>query len=149
MDSLLNIPTLLCATVTTLGYIMLTDTSITQKGGSPFELDDSTYKAAMAEAIENNKYLFIKLYAPWCGYCKELAPKWHDLRDEISKNEQLRNQVKIVQINADSQKNAANHFGVKSFPTVVLFDGKKDKFYKYEGPRTVKDFKEFLNKHIV
>ena len=150
MDSLLNIPVILCATLTTLGYIMLTsDDKQIQEGGSlAYEYNDSNFKKVLAKAESEKKMLFIKLYAPWCGFCKELAPTWNELRQEIKKNSDLKDKVEIIQINADSQKYARKFFGVETFPTIVLFDGKKKKFYKYKGERDVTSFTSFINEYL-
>lgn len=150
MDSLINLPTLLCAAVTTLGYIAFTsDKEVQQEGGADeSELMDSNFKDAIAKAKAHKQMLFIKLYAPWCGYCKALAPTWKDLKKKIKNDKELGNRVRVVQINADSQKNAAEFFNLQTYPLIVLYDGKKDKYYRYGSEdRTVENLIGFIKKY--
>merc|ERR1719491_2760671 len=73
---------------------------------------------------------FVKFYAPWCGHCKKLAPTWDDLATE------LKGEVSVakVDVTADNAETTfAGRFGIKSFPTLLLF--KDGKMVKYEGAR--------------
>jgi protein disulfide-isomerase A6 len=150
MDSLLNIPTLLCAAVTTLGYILLTSNEgANQEGRADLtELKDDNFKQVLGDAKKAKKVVFIKLYAPWCGFCKELAPTWKDLKAKVQEDEQLKDKVMVVQINADSQTDARDYFDLKSFPLIVLYDGKKDKYFRYGQERTTKNFLKYINEHL-
>ena len=155
---------LFCAAASTLAYVLLTqkndgtvnssDETKSQTGGSAEkELTDKTFKNALKDAKNNGTILFIDLYAPWCGYCQNLAPIWKNLESEVKNDSGLNEKVKIYKIDADGQPMAKKHFNVESFPTIVLYNGKTDRFYKYgkneaAEKRTVPDFMKYINKHL-
>ena len=57
-----------------------------------------------------NGLKIVEFYANWCGYCKKQFPLLEEL-DNIS--------IGIVDI--DANKNLANQFNIKSFPTFIMF----------------------------
>merc|ERR1719373_1040121 len=70
---------------------------------------------------------FIKFYAPWCGHCKKLAPTWEEVATE------LKGKVNVAKIDVTENKALGTEYGVKGFPTLLLFkDGKME---KYKGDR--------------
>merc|ERR1719249_133853 len=70
---------------------------------------------------------FIKFYAPWCGHCKRLAPTWEEVATE------LKGQVNVAKVDVTENKALGTEYGVKGFPTLLLFkDGKME---KYKGDR--------------
>eukprot|EP01135_Chromosphaera_perkinsii_P009449 Nk52_evm7s1762 gene=Nk52_evmTU7s1762 len=94
-------------------------------------------------AMNNEKDVLVEFYAPWCGHCKNLEPKYNQVGEKFADNEN----VVIAKIDATAN-DYPNFFQVQGFPTIFWLPG-KDKFnpQKYEGGREVEDFVEYINSH--
>ena len=72
-----------------------------------------------------------KYFATWCGPCKQLAPVFEELKNEIT-------EVTFETIDVDQNKEAVIAEGIVSVPTVVLEkDGQQ--VYRFSGvlPKSV------------
>ena len=67
------------------------------------------------EVIKNNEYVFMDVYAEWCGPCKTILPDIEELIDEHPN-------VKFVKLDLDKFPKFAKDLGVKYLPTFILFD---------------------------
>uniref|UniRef100_A0A8C4THV5 Protein disulfide-isomerase n=1 Tax=Erpetoichthys calabaricus TaxID=27687 RepID=A0A8C4THV5_ERPCA len=111
------------------------------------ENNDGPVKVVVAETFEeivndDDKDVLIEFYAPWCGHCKSLEPKYTEL------GEKLANDPNVVIAKMDATANdVPSPYEVRGFPTIFFAPaGKKQTPKKYEGAREVSDFISYLKK---
>jgi len=97
-----------------------------------------------AEVIDNDKDVLVEFYAPWCGHCKALAPKYEELAAMYSSAE-LSKLVTVAKVDATANDVPVE---IQGFPTIKLFPaGAKDSPVEYSGSRTVEDLADFIKKN--
>ncbi|KAF2629996.1 protein disulfide isomerase [Macroventuria anomochaeta] len=94
--------------------------------------------------IDNDKDVLVEFYAPWCGHCKALAPKYEELGQAYASSE-LSKLVTIAKVDATANDVPDE---IQGFPTIKLFPaGKKDAPIDYSGSRTVEDLAQFIKEN--
>lgn len=71
------------------------------------------------EIINQNTPALVDFYADWCGPCKMMPP----ILDEVKKN--LGKDIHILKVDVDKNNKAANKYGIRSIPTLLLFKNGK------------------------
>jgi protein disulfide-isomerase A6 len=110
-----------------------------------------TDKMLLNDIMGGNEGWMVEFYAPWCGHCAKLAPDYKKAAKAV------KDYVKLGALDADKYKEVAGGFGLKGFPSILIFNepGKMNPYthkpYRgsepYNGARTYKGIKTFaINK---
>jgi len=92
---------------------------------------------------DESKDVLVEFYAPWCGHCKQLAPKYEQVAASFDGEES----VVVAKCDADAHRSLASQFSVSGYPTLKWFPKNNKAGEEYSGGRNVDDFVRFLNEH--
>ena len=92
-------------------------------------------------ALDETKHVLVEFYAPWCGHCKQLAPKYEILA-KIYEGEP---DVVIANVDATVDEELGQRFDVSGFPTIKYFGTNNAEPEPYELGREVEEFTNFIN----
>jgi len=100
-------------------------------------------KTFQKEVMESEKDVLVEFYAPWCGHCKELAPRYEALA------EKLKDKEKLVIAKVNGELNEIKDVQVDGFPTLRLWaEGEKHNPKEYTGERTAEAIEAWLQKEV-
>ena len=80
---------------------------------SVIELNDSNF----SQVKNTSKELYmVMFYAPWCGHCKSLKPKYEQAARNNSNS-----LIKFARINCDEHKSSCGSYQIQGYPTLKVF----------------------------
>jgi len=91
--------------------------------------------------LDDSKDVFLEFYAPWCGHCKALAPKFDKL------GEMFADHPTVVIAKIDGTENDTP-VEIRGFPTMMFFRAKhKSDPLQYDGDRTEEAMAKYIREN--
>merc|ERR1712168_693879 len=106
------------------------------------------------QAIEENEFILVEFYAPWCGHCKALAPEYAKAAGKLADmgsaiydklGEKFEDNDEVVIAKMDATVNELEHTKIQSFPTIKLYKKGSNEVVDYNGVRTLEAMAEFIS----
>lgn len=83
----------------------------------------------------------VEFYAPWCGHCKELTPKYEKLAQVFSGDKN----VLIAKVDATEEEELAKKYDISGFPTIKFFPAGSSEPESYDQARELDAMVAFIN----
>ena len=92
-------------------------------------------------ALDTSQHVLVEFYAPWCGHCKQLAPKYEQLAQVFAGE----SSVVIASVDASESEGLATKYDVSGYPTIKFFPADSTEPESYDGGRELEDLVAFMN----
>lgn len=64
--------------------------------------------------IQQNSFVVVDYWAPWCGPCRSFAPTYEKVSNDHEN-------IVFAKVNTEEEQEIAAHFQIRSIPTLMIF----------------------------
>lgn len=89
------------------------------------------------DVMKSNTPVLVDFWAEWCGPCRMVSP----ILEKLGKS--LSDEIKIVKLNVDENQELASNYGIRSIPTLLLFQNGKETG-RMVGAATEQTYEKFI-----
>ncbi len=68
----------------------------------------------LVETVNNNDFVIIDFWAPWCGPCQSFGPVYEEISEKYP-------DIVFAKVNTQEQPDLAGQFNIRSIPTLMIF----------------------------
>jgi putative thioredoxin len=105
-----------------------------------FDVTVDDFNAKVLEASHQGPVL-VDFWADWCSPCLALAPVLHKVIEEYG------GEVRLGKVDADENMKLAGQYGLRGFPTVILFKGGEE-VARFSGAKPAHFVRDFIDQHV-
>ena len=73
----------------------------------------------LQELLRQGKTVLVDYWAPWCGYCRRIAPAYERIARQYGE------QIVVAKVNIDEEPELANRERIEVIPTLVFYQNGK------------------------
>lgn len=115
------------------------------------EKNDGPVRTVVATTMEqelfsDEKDVLVKVYAPWCGHCKTMAPEYEAAGKEL-KESGLDSKVVLAELDGSANDSTIDSMEWQGFPTLFFIKKGTKTPMPYDGPRDKVGILEWIKKN--
>jgi thiol-disulfide isomerase/thioredoxin len=98
------------------------------------------------DVVGKDKWVLVKFFTTWCGYCRLMAPEYDKLYEKLAEN---RKDILVYRIESERNHETPGLYGIRSYPKLVLFKPDQPNIHKvYKYQRTESAMLSWIEKEV-